>query len=222
MSKLRHEIAYRGQKSMEALSKASVFIFGCGAIGSNLAVNLARCGVGELTLIDFDRVEEHNIGTQAYSYEDIGSLKAEALEASIYRDCGLTAVKGLVYKIKDIKDVLKAFPVNTFLPSQHMIMVDCFDNAASRRILYTFCELGYRPPCLHTGLNGEFGEIKWNEQYKVPSGFGEDVCEYPLARTLIGLVVNIATESLIRYVTAGVKENYSVTLADMKINKEEI
>lgn len=40
---------------------AKIHIVGCGSVGSTVAENLARCGVTNMVLWDFDKVEEHNI-----------------------------------------------------------------------------------------------------------------------------------------------------------------
>ncbi|MCR5482140.1 MAG: sulfur carrier protein ThiS adenylyltransferase ThiF [Clostridia bacterium] len=63
----------------EILSKSKVAVAGLGGLGSNIAVMLARSGVGHLRLIDFDVVEESNLNRQAYSLSDIGKPKAGAL-----------------------------------------------------------------------------------------------------------------------------------------------
>lgn len=46
---------------------------GCGSVGSNIAQTLARCGVTNMTLWDFDDVETKNIVNQDYFEDDIGS-----------------------------------------------------------------------------------------------------------------------------------------------------
>lgn len=56
-----------------------VHIIGCGAIGSTVAENLARFGITNMTLYDFDSVEPHNIANQMFRSTDIGKPKVEAL-----------------------------------------------------------------------------------------------------------------------------------------------
>lgn len=67
----------------EKLNKSTVGIAGLGGLGSNVAVSLARIGVGKLILVDFDRVEKSNLNRQHYFLEDVGSYKALALEKII-------------------------------------------------------------------------------------------------------------------------------------------
>ena len=61
------------------LQAAQVAIFGLGGLGSNVAMWLARLGVGQLLLYDFDRVELSNLNRQYYFVEGVGEYKAVAL-----------------------------------------------------------------------------------------------------------------------------------------------
>lgn len=60
-----------------------VTIIGAGATGSWLAICLAKLGITNITVYDFDNVEEHNVPNQAYSRQDVGIPKVEALESAI-------------------------------------------------------------------------------------------------------------------------------------------
>jgi len=196
---------------MSRLSSQRVAICGAGALGSNLAVHLARQGVARLTLIDRDRVEIQNIGTQVFAMDDVGALKAEMLRNIIFRDLGeeLTAVA----RELDAGNAQK-------LLRNHDLVVDAFDNAASRLAVKEAC-LSAAIPCLHIGVNEAYGEIRWNESYLVPSDAQDDVCDYPLARNLILLVVAAASEVVVRFLLDGSTTNLSITLGDLKINQEE-
>ena len=61
------------------LQEAIVAVVGLGGLGSNVAMWLARLGVGHLLLYDFDKVELSNLNRQYYFFEDVGKYKAEAL-----------------------------------------------------------------------------------------------------------------------------------------------
>lgn len=60
-----------------------VAIIGCGNIGSNAALALARLGIKHLTLVDHDTVEPHNLPSQQYRVADVGRLKVDALKEQI-------------------------------------------------------------------------------------------------------------------------------------------
>lgn len=61
-----------------------VDVIGCGATGSKVAMSLAKLGITNLHLWDFDTVEEHNIANQHFYQADIGFYKAEAMQSLIY------------------------------------------------------------------------------------------------------------------------------------------
>ena len=64
----------------ERLAGLGVMVIGVGAIGRQVALQLASLGVRRMTLIDFDEVEPTNVTTQGYFHEDVGYLKVAATE----------------------------------------------------------------------------------------------------------------------------------------------
>ncbi|NTU72420.1 MAG: sulfur carrier protein ThiS adenylyltransferase ThiF [Coriobacteriia bacterium] len=67
------------------LAASHVAIIGCGGLGSNAAAMLVRSGVGELTIIDFDVVEESNLNRQMFFRDQLGLPKTEALAETLLR-----------------------------------------------------------------------------------------------------------------------------------------
>ncbi len=67
------------------LGIAHVALIGCGGLGSNAANLLVRAGVGRLTLIDFDRVDESNLNRQLYFQDELGLAKVDALAHTLRR-----------------------------------------------------------------------------------------------------------------------------------------
>lgn len=73
-----------GSEAMERLSKARVAIFGIGGVGGYIAEALARSGVGELDLIDSDKVAESNINRQIIALSDtVGQYKVDVMRERI-------------------------------------------------------------------------------------------------------------------------------------------
>jgi molybdopterin-synthase adenylyltransferase len=208
-----HEILYRGRPAVERLGAARITLCGAGALGSLLADNLARQGARGLSAIDFDRVEAHNVGTQLYRREDVGSLKVEALRGHIFRATGA--------EIEAVAKRLDERTAGKLLRGAELV-IDTFDNSASRRIVTEHC-LGAGVPCLHLGMNAGYGEVRWNEVYRVPADVVEgNACEYPLARNLILLVVGAGSEAALRWLLTGRQENYALTLRDLRISLEAL
>lgn len=64
-------------------AESKVTVFGCGTVGSNVAVECARLGIGNFVLYDFDDVEPHNIPSQRFTKDDLGTLKVDATSTHI-------------------------------------------------------------------------------------------------------------------------------------------
>lgn len=75
---LRH-----GKELQAKFSGATVAVCGLGGLGSNIAVSLARAGIGKLILIDFDRVDTTNLHRQQYKASQVGEYKTSALAANL-------------------------------------------------------------------------------------------------------------------------------------------
>ena len=72
-----------GKELYRAFSSATVAICGLGGLGSNIAIALARAGIGKLILVDFDRVDITNLHRQQYKADQIGMYKTDALAENL-------------------------------------------------------------------------------------------------------------------------------------------
>lgn len=75
--------ARHGKERQSRFSSATVAVCGLGGLGSNMAIALARAGIGKLLLIDYDRVDITNLHRQQYKAEQIGRYKTEALKENL-------------------------------------------------------------------------------------------------------------------------------------------
>ncbi len=208
-SALFHERLYRTSEVMNTLQTASVTVCGAGALGANIAENLARSGVGTLKVIDRDRIEERNLSTQPYYRSDIGAFKGKILANSLYRALGI--------KIEAVCKELTADNAEQAIGKPHLVL-DTFDNSTSRQAVKDYCNAS-EIPCLHAGLASDYAEIIWNENYRVPSPANDDVCDYPLARNLVLLAVAVASEVTIAFLATRSQHSFTVTLGDFAIAK---
>ena len=74
-----------GAELQRRLSAASAAVCGLGGLGSNIAIHLARAGVGRLHIIDFDHVDISNLNRQQYFPEQLGMFKSDALYDTLSR-----------------------------------------------------------------------------------------------------------------------------------------
>ena len=72
-----------GEDLQNKISSTTVGICGIGGLGSNIAITLARAGVGKLILIDFDKVDITNLHRQQYKASQVGMYKTEALKENL-------------------------------------------------------------------------------------------------------------------------------------------
>src|SRR5688500_2149630 len=129
--KYLHEELYRGGvERLARLRELRVVLCGAGALGSNLADNLARQGFTSLCAIDHDRVEEHNVGTQLYGENEVGVWKVEALRNRLFRAAGV--------ELDAVRKELTAQNAPALLKGAGLV-VDTFDNSASRRLVQDAC-----------------------------------------------------------------------------------
>ena len=86
-----------GKEALEKLYNANVIVFGLGGVGSYTAEALARSGVGKMTVVDKDTIDETNINRQLYAlHSTVGKPKAEIAKARILDinpECKVTALQ---------------------------------------------------------------------------------------------------------------------------------
>ena len=111
----------------EKVKKARVAVAGLGGLGSNIAIALARTGVGCLHLVDFDVVEPSNLNRQHYGIRHIGLPKVEALKQEI----------GGINPYVEVKtDCIRVTEENAAaLFENDEIICEAFDNAAAKAML---------------------------------------------------------------------------------------
>lgn len=202
-----HEQLYRTDAVMAKLKNYAITICGAGALGANLAENLARSGFGKLKVIDCDRIEERNLSTQPYYRSDVGAFKAKILANNLYR----------AIRIKVEAETKELTSANVAqLPKDSQLIIDVFDNSMARQAVKDYAHHS-GIFCLHAGLSTDYAEVIWNHVYRVPSDANNDVCDYPLARNLVMLCVAVTCETIVFFIETGKQHNFTITLKDLTI-----
>ena len=109
------------------LKKTRVCILGLGGLGSNVAVLLARSGIGSLKLVDFDTVEASNLNRQQYRISHIGIKKTEAMKSIIREINPFVEVDILDIKV-DRENIYSAV-------GDIEILVEAFDRAETKAMI---------------------------------------------------------------------------------------
>lgn len=119
----------------EMTEKTKILIVGCGGVGSSTAVTLAKMGFKNITVIDFDTVEVHNIPIQFFKLEDIGKTKTESIK-EICKDLTgieIVAVHKKIEKPEDIKELL----------TSPTIIISAVDTMKARKVIFEACKYNF-------------------------------------------------------------------------------
>ena len=116
-----------GKELQRAFSSATVAVCGLGGLGSNIAIALARAGVGRLILIDFDRVDITNLHRQQYEADQIGMYKTVALAENLKEIAPYISLEIHTERITEDNAV-------TLLQDADIIC-EAFDNAEAKAML---------------------------------------------------------------------------------------
>jgi len=176
-----------------------VAIFGCGALGSNLAYILAGAHPDwEYHLFDFDKVESRNIPNQWFTVSQIGLYKTEALQINLYDQYRIVAKS---HKTKIDKDSLTRVLSNNEID----LILDCFDNFEGRSLLTQL-----NIPTLHLAYSAQKTfEVVWDEDFKPQKAQDEfDICTWRGAKTFICLVASLGGLAINQWVLSNTKINF--------------
>lgn len=115
-----------GKELQQKFTSACIAICGLGGLGSNVAISLARAGVGKLILIDFDKVDISNLHRQQYNVSQLGIYKTEAMKQTLSEIAPYCEIVTHTEKITED---------NLSLIADCDIVCECFDNAECKSML---------------------------------------------------------------------------------------
>lgn len=141
-------VARHGSKLYKLFSSATVAVCGLGGLGSNIAVSLARAGIGTLLLIDYDCVDITNLHRQQYKASQIGQYKTDALAENLFEISPYTDIKTVTEKLTEdnFAELLKDAD----------IICEAFDNAKAKAMLVNGV-LEKLPECYLVAASGMAG-----------------------------------------------------------------
>ena len=126
---LLNEIGIEGQQQ---LSKSHALIIGAGGLGSPVALYLGSAGIGRITVVDHDAVDETNLQRQiAHTMADVGRPKAQSIQQSITAINPNVRVSIVIQRADDalLNELVK----------QADVVLDCTDNFATRHVINRAC-----------------------------------------------------------------------------------
>lgn len=119
-----------GALLQQTFSKSTIAVCGLGGLGSNIAVSLARAGIGSLILIDFDCVDISNLHRQQYKVSQIGKPKTEALAENLLEISPYLNISAHTVKITEENCMQLLFNAD--------IICEAFDAAEEKAMLVNY------------------------------------------------------------------------------------
>lgn len=116
-----------GEDVQKKFSAATIALCGLGGLGSNIAISLARAGIGKLILIDFDQVDITNLHRQQYKANQIGMDKTDALSENLKEIAPYIGIESHTVRITEDNAVE--------LLKDADIICEAFDNAECKAML---------------------------------------------------------------------------------------
>jgi len=193
----------------EALRTQTVLLYGAGSVGSYVAEQLVRSGVGGMTIIDPDTVEYSNLSRTAYTASDVGRLKVDALARRLLAISPSVKVNTLPMNLHDVNRV-------TFERLQQTSdIVICAVDDRRAQLLINHWAYSYGKPAVYIGIyaGARSGEVFYSETplpcFKCATPFRDIVPEGDQRQTDYGtgaLVAEVALGIDIQAITtAGIR-----------------
>lgn len=183
-----------------------VVVVGVGALGSHVVLLLRNTGAN-ITVIDFDRVEQKNVQSQFHGKPNVGKLKVQAVAQTMQMLFGL--------KVGTIPHKLTSDNDDQLLSGADLI-VDCLDNGEARRLVQNFARRSHTA-CVHGALaaDGSFGRVVWDADFKIDdvSGAGAATCEDGAHLPFITIVSSYLSRAAQEFLGNGRKMGFEINVA---------
>lgn len=111
----------------DMLHNKCAFILGCGSVGSLVALELARTGIGKFVLVDNDILEYHNLCRHQCSISEVGEYKVDALKRRILEINPSAEVEPIVSTV----EMLDRPVFDTFCLKEQTVLIGCADNRSA-------------------------------------------------------------------------------------------
>jgi len=190
------EININGQHKLKS---SKIIIIGAGGLGSPTSIYLAASGIGNITIVDYDKVELSNLNRQILHNENsIGKTKIESAIESLQLLNTTISIKGIntIINMKNAIDLI----------SDCDLLIDCLDDFKTR---YLLNEVAWKKniPLFHAGINGFFGQVTIIVPYETPClqciiPYEQNIMnnEHPVLGVTAGIIGSMLAGEVIKYI----------------------
>jgi molybdopterin/thiamine biosynthesis adenylyltransferase len=199
-------------EQIETIRNSRIAIVGLGSFGSNIAIELAKCGITQIDLFDFDRLEVGNITRHACGLDDVGRLKVDAVKSRVLNFNPFASVNSYAWDINqnlnDFTSIVQQCNLLICVTDENKSRINCTISAKKTGVTALFGRaitraeggdvLRFRPsssPCISClsgkGMfnyrNEEIGSLKLSQKNAPDYMDPEDI----ISRVQVGLTNDI-------------------------------
>jgi len=187
-----------GEKTQDLLSKKTIAIVGSGGLGCSIGLALSGIGISEFYVIDFDKIELHNIHRQiAFSKNDVGLDKSIVLSQKM-QDRSLSKVSSIIGDFEHFTSLNK-------VPD---IILDATDNLESRKQIDEFAKI-HNIPWIYASVEEFRGQVAFFDKSCFDDVFNISKLEPKgIASPMVVQIASFSANLALRY------------LSDLKIEKD--
>ncbi len=197
-SYFHRQIQLWGEERQQNLQKKEIAIIGCGGLGCSLGIALGSSGIGTIHLIDFDKVEIHNIHRQiAFTKEDVGRYKCEALARTLTARSDFVTVKPFVGDFEAFSKEGTAVD----------LIIDATDNLPTRADIDNYAK-SIQKPWLYGSVEAFHGQVCFFEESDFSAFNISDKSPEGIAAPIVMFIASLQANLALRY------------LADLEIQKD--
>lgn len=184
MSEFSRTALLIGEENLNKIKNSHIAVFGLGGVGSYVVEALARCGVGKLTIIDYDTVSLSNINRQLIAlHSTVGKKKTDVVKArvlDINPQCEVTA----------IDEFYCADNADKVFSTHYDYVVDAIDSVDSKLDLIQRCKQNGIPIICSMGTGNKLNP----RMFEVEDIYKTQVC--PLCRSIRGRLRKMGIQEL--------------------------
>lgn len=198
LERYKRQMMLFGEEGQERLKKAHIFIAGAGGLGSPVSIYLAVAGVGTITIVDMDVVDQTNLNRQIlHTGRDIGKKKTTSAKEKL-RELNPDII------INAIDATIDASNVENLIGSADGI-VDAMDNYPTRYLLNDVA-IAKEIPLFHGGIRGFYGQATTiipgiTPCFKCLFKKAPPQEVFPVVGATAGIIGTIQANEVIRYLT---------------------
>jgi len=175
------QIQLWGEDTQNSLQNKKIAIIGCGGLGCSLGIALGASGIGQIDLVDFDKVGVHNIHRQiGFKVEDEGRLKCEVLKTLLISRCSYV-------KVKSFNMDFETFSKQN---NNYDLILDATDNLPVRAKINSFSK-STNIPWIYGSVEAFHGQVCFFKDASFESVF--NISDHKPAGIIAPIVINIAS-----------------------------